>query len=232
MISILAFITLAFSSHLFAESGKPEFKIAEVKVTYPCGALDTLEKDDEEEDVVSFFDWEDRSFYKAGYIFRKRAKGVTLKFRAASVQIKNSIYEEIEGSHTGDLKCEIDVTSVQTESCSYEAPVLEKEHYLFLEMIKGPRPTFNPDQMKPYSAKVSSWKVILPQDKLMKNPFQKRPSLEMWVKGDGCRLEISGKLQFRERSIEKGIEFLKSLTPVSPSLNQSSKTSWILGLEV
>jgi hypothetical protein len=236
------FSALLISSSVIAQT--PVFNSAEVKISYPCEVLESLPKEKEENEIISFFETNDGSVYKSNYILRKRVgekQDFTIKYRIdkeSSVVLDPLIYKNLIESQNGDMKCEYDIT-YQPEhyktsySCSFktEGLGLHKEHLDFMQMLK--RNISGWDQslkgMREIKVEATSWKLKVPKN----HPFSKKPSIDRWIARGECKLEVSGKFDVSgdpDAKALEGLSFLKSQIKSSPSPIQGNKTAWALGI--
>lgn len=236
---LLIFLVLGSINMTFASTK------VEVKILYPCEALSKIPHEKEERMMVTFIDTQDALLYKNGLILRQRKsldeEDVTLKKRWAKNEIKNidpKIYEELADSSNGKLKCELDMTyhpenPVGVDSCSFTSPGEEtgSEYDDFLQMIHSSVAVLPNANLRRVDIESRSWKIPV-------SGFNKRPELEMWIKGDQCILEASGKFESQKLGrlevMKEARAYLFSLRDslkVSPATYQVSKTAWALGLE-
>jgi hypothetical protein len=222
----------------------PTWATGEVKITYPCSVIDSLPKDKEEKEIISFFELGKNEVLKTGYIVRRRVEtksgkaDFTIKYRSPSrsLVLENNLYAKLGDSSHGKLKCEFDA-NYRTDghnisySCSFksETSLPLQEHYDFIKMVGKPISKLPPDisGMKEIKFTSTSWKLELNKAQKKENPFYKKPSIEMWTLEDGrCRMEISGRTDLA--SISKAISFIRSLVNSPPASDQGSKTEWVL----
>lgn len=201
----------------------------EVKILYPCEALNSIPHEKETRGTVTFLDTKEFTLYKSGLILRKRTEGeekdITLKMRWKTTPVVDEkIKAQLSASPNGELKCEADVTAFSSvESCSFKADghTLLREHVDFLSMVKSPV-TEIPSNLKEISLESISWKIPL-------SGLKKKPNLEMWKKNGECLLEASAK--FDNGSADSVLKALKNAIKAGPSEVQISKTAWALGIK-
>ncbi len=230
---LLFFLTFsAFGAHL------PEFTQGEIKINYPCGTESLIPKNKEENELITFFERGNNEFYKEGYILRRRvsdgASDFTVKYRSHDpFSLNKDLYQELLGSTAGELKCELDftyhpVTPTFSRSCSFKSDTEDavREHGDFILMIGKEMGGIETQELKRIMIHSTSWKAK------QIGPFIKKPSIEKWMLGNQCRLEVSGKLSnLSFEAVQEGFNFLLKLVPKAPSSDQSSKTSWALGFK-
>lgn len=243
----LCFLFILLSVEAFA-GVYPVISSGEVKINYPCSILDSIPKNKEEKETITFFEKGEGSFHQQGFILRKRSgeeEDFTVKYRSGEAfGVDDTLYERLSDSAAGEMKCEFDsnyhLSGFHTSrSCSFKTPSndLLPEHLEFIEMIKRPLSGFSGSLMGLRAVEIAStsWKLILPAG--TKNPFIKKPSVERWELKGRCLLEVSGKYQASSSSAEviethirEGLAFLQQVIKSAPDSHQGGKTSWALGL--
>lgn len=228
------------------------FTGAEVKISYPCAVIDKLSKEKEEIQAITFYEADQNILYRQGYIIRKRApvdNDLTIKYRSVDgkFEMDESIYSSLSTSSNGELKCELDLTYDSThfkttKSCSFKTngANLIGEHLAFAKMLNRPIVGWNQSLASLHQLNVESrgWKIKLSPEQKKQSPLDKKPAVEMWFKGQECKLEVSGKFaiqglseaQITQKAL-KSFTFLKGLVAAHPSEEQGNKTAWALGLK-
>lgn len=240
---ILALSFLVLSTSLMAEDFDA-FENGEVKIMYPCSVQRELSLDKEERETITFFEREQNEIGKLGLSFRLRNNGVsqdfTVKYRSSNEETLNpdtKIFRELEKSRNGEVKCETDVSYDRVkpkavQSCSFTANTAEflPEHFRLMDMMDVSVSDFDGDLsgFRSVSVKATSWKMKLTDAQKEESPLLKRPSVEKWVFGNECLLEISGKFEAPTKPRE-GLNFLKNLINAQPSPIQGNKTGRVLG---
>jgi hypothetical protein len=235
----LVLVSLFVSSQVFAGI-TPVIEKGEVKITYPCETLNKIPKKKETKETISFFEKEKNAFSKAGFIIRKRVgeeeSDFTIKFRG-ELNLNAHLYQQLNDSKNGKLKCEFDITYNPSypkvvKSCSFKSDgeYLLEEHLNFITMVGAPMPAFDHTLrgLREYQVSATSWKIKLNDEEKANNPFTKKPSVEKWVFGNECVLEVSGKFD-DVRQAQAGLAFLKDLIKAAPSAVQGNKTARVLG---
>lgn len=244
--------TILLASFFIATSALATVTSGEVKISYPCEALDQIPRQKEEKEKISFFDMNGNVIYRAGYILRKRVSGnssdFTIKHRMdKAIDLDQELFAKLSSSPDGELKCEYDMTYApagfkSSQSCSFKSETAAPlpEHFEFIKMVKKPITGWNQTMrgLKEITVESTSWKLSMTPAEAKLNPFTKKPSVEMWVARGECKLEVSGKFQAESsdartitRVTENGLKFLKSVVKVAPSPEQGNKTAWALGIK-
>lgn len=239
---------------LFAQVS-PTMNSGEVKINYPCDITSKLSLTKEEKESITFFEIENNAAFRAGYIFRRRVNKTTseadftAKFRSksSSIILDQKLFQALSDSPNGEMKCEFDISYHHIEytptwSCSFKSdtPTALSEHKEFVKMVNIPVRGLPADWQNMKETKISStsWKLKLSKTEEARSPFEKKISVEKWVKGDQCRLEVSGKLTANSADPKvihqvagKGFKFIKEVIPYEPSPEQGMKTAWALGIK-
>jgi hypothetical protein len=218
----------------------PVFDSAEVKIFYPCETEKFLRLEKEERGTVTFFESGRSVLHDQGLILRYRVEAgeqeMTVKYRVGATEkldLDQSIFQILEGSEAGELKCEWDVgLSSFAKSCAFKSKDhnLTLDHLDFVQMTKKTFEGFSGSLMDLRQARVRStkWKV---KDSNLLSPFEKKLSVEKWEAGSECRLEVSGRIKGSKnlvQDVQKGLEFIQKTIPGKPFQDQSSKTAWAI----
>lgn len=247
-------IFLFISLPLYAQV-TPSMNSGEVKINYPCEITSRLTLAKEEKEIITFLELDKNAVYKAGYNLRKRVNtetneaDFTVKYRSESPSIilDQKLFQKLTDSSNGELKCEFDISYHPVEytprwSCSFKSDTsgILPEHKEFIKMVNIPIPELPADlgTMKEVKISSTSWKLKIPKEDEVRNPFEKKISVEKWVKGKECRLEVSGKIsassgdpKVLHLAAEKGFKFIRELISEEPSPEQGMKTAWALGIK-
>lgn len=249
----MKYLTLFFVSFSAFAQVNPVITSGEVKITYPCDILSGLSLEKEEKESISFYELSKNAVYRSGFIIRKRLNAetkeadFTVKYRTKSHSriFDESLYQKLTDSSKGEFKCEFDVNYHATDytptySCSFKSETSSylPEHFQFIKMVNQPIPDLPSDLRKMNELKVeaTSWKLKLTKSQKEESPFEKKPSVEKWLRNGKCRLEVSGKItapnanpKTIHETAGKGFAFLKSVIKEDPSPVQGMKTEWVLG---
>lgn len=223
----------------------PAFDHGEVKILYPCSVLKELPREKEERETITFFERNKNELHRRGLIFRyiesNKGSELTVKFRAPDgedLRVDSKIFRDLQNSHAGEVKCEVDATydpqtPKEVRSCSFKSPTnyFINEHFIFMKMVHTKLPDFDGDlrDFRQVEVRSTSWKYDLTPEQKARSPLTKKPSIEMWVFGNECILEISGKFE-SPTTPKKAMDFVKSLTKAGPASIQGNKTGRVLGL--
>lgn len=206
----------------------------EVKILYPCSTLESLPREKEEQEKITFFEQGKQGLNDLGLVLRyiqsSKADEFTVKYRTNSpLSVNPEIYQQLSVSPRGEFKCEEDVNYGDplkfTNSCSFKAPGddLIQEHIDLIRMVNGVIPSF--ENLRKVEVLSTSWKLKVTSQ----GPFTKKPSVEMWQFRNECILEVSGKYQAPVRASE-AMTYLKSLIKAQPLPKQGNKTGLALGI--
>lgn len=232
----------------------PTMNSGEVKINYPCDITSRLTLAKEEKETITFLELDENAVYRAGFNLRRRVNtetneaDFTVKYRSQSpsVILDQKLFQKLTDSSSGELKCEFDISYHHVEytprwSCSFKSDTsgMLPEHHEFIKMVNIPMPKLPADitKMKEIKITSTSWKLKLSKADEARSPFEKKISVEKWMKGSECRLEVSGKLSAKSgdpkaihEAAGKGFKFIKEVIPDEPAPEQGMKTAWALGI--
>ncbi|WPU63903.1 hypothetical protein [Peredibacter starrii] len=208
----------------------------EAKILYSCDVLESIPREKEEREMISFFEKGLKGLNDLGLILRfiRSQKGdeLTLKFRTQrSLPIDETIYRKLSASTNGEFKCEEDVNYglSYSNSCSFKAPGddFRPEHADLARMVGVDLPDLS--NLRRVDVSSISWKLKLTPAQAQKSPLIKKPSVEVWTFRDVCILEVSGKYQ-APVDARAALTFLEGLVNARPAQIQGNKTGLALGI--
>ncbi|WP_408096919.1 hypothetical protein ACJVC5_17930 [Peredibacter sp. HCB2-198] len=228
------FLTLFLSAPVFSQVSF--ISQGEAKILYPCNVLESIPREKEEREMISFFEKGRKELDERGIILRyirsETSDELTLKYRSkGNFSVDETIYRALSASPRGEFKCEEDVNygPSYSYSCSFKAPGSEllPEHADLARMVRVQLPDLN--NLRRVDVASTSWKLKMTPAQAQKSPLTKKPSIEVWKFRDVCLLEVSGKYQ-APVDARAALSFLEGLVNARPSQVQGNKTGLALGI--
>lgn len=208
----------------------------EAKILYPCTVLESIPREKEEREMISFFEKGMKGLDDLGLVLRyirsQKSDELTLKFRSQKpFSIDEAIYRQLSTSTRGEFKCEEDVNYglKYTNSCSFKAPGddLLVEHAELARMVGVQLPDLT--NLRRVDVASTAWKLKMTPAQAQNSPLTKKPSVEVWTFRDVCLLEVSGKYQ-APVDARAALSFLEGLVNARPAQIQGNKTGLALGI--
>ena len=228
------FLSLFLSATVFAQVSY--ISGGEAKILYSCDVLESIPREKEEREMISFFEKGLKGLDDLGLILRyirtQNSDELTLKIRTSTIlSIKDTIYRQLSNSPRGEFKCEEDVNygPKYTYSCSFKAPGdnLLPEHADLARMVGVELPDLT--NLRRVDVASTAWKLKMTPAQAQKSPLTKKPSVEIWQFRDVCILEVSGKYQ-APVDARAALSFLEGVINARPSQIQGNKTGLALGI--